>query len=169
MLQQHRSYRVPRTAVRMITHHTSLRVSYCPPYSVSCRCVVRVEDRAIGTIVDKHFSVITHLNLLGCYKLTSAACDQLSQCNNIQDLNFSGCKRIRVFHCCSRLIACICNLTVESFLSHTLALFWVCGSGASTGRRNSHNRSAVQVPALPQPILLQNQRPLLEGSWHVRV
>lgn len=55
----------------------------------------RVEDTAIQSIVDKHFSVITHLNLLGCYKLTSSSCERLALCSNIQDLNLSGCKKIR--------------------------------------------------------------------------
>ena len=46
-------------------------------------------------IVDKHFSVITNINMLGCVGFTSQGCIRLAQCSNIQDLNLSGCKGIR--------------------------------------------------------------------------
>jgi hypothetical protein len=54
-----------------------------------------VTDQATSQIVDQHRAVMTNLNMISCTKLTSAGCLRIAECSNIQDLNLSGCSRVR--------------------------------------------------------------------------
>eukprot|EP00039_Didymoeca_costata_P014117 m.224292 g.224292 ORF g.224292 m.224292 type:complete len:816 (+) comp15950_c0_seq2:367-2814(+) len=55
----------------------------------------RVNDDAVSHVVDRHGSVMTHIKLLACQRMSNVGCREVARCSNLQDLNLSNCRRIR--------------------------------------------------------------------------